>query len=133
LTVGCARCHDHKFDPILQRDYYRIQAFFAAFSPWDGPVGTRDETERYRQQLSQWVAKTAELRRRMTELEEPYRRKFAAQRKARFPKEYQAAYDMAAEKRSPLQRQLAALVARQVEIDSDEAVRSMKPAVRKEW
>ncbi len=29
LTVGCARCHDHKFDPIPQRDYYRLQAVFA--------------------------------------------------------------------------------------------------------
>ena len=28
LTVGCARCHDHKFDPIPQRDYYRMQAIF---------------------------------------------------------------------------------------------------------
>ena len=28
LTVGCARCHDHKFDPIPQRDYYRMQAVF---------------------------------------------------------------------------------------------------------
>ena len=29
LTVGCARCHDHKFEPIPQADYYRLQAFFA--------------------------------------------------------------------------------------------------------
>ena len=29
LTLGCARCHDHKFDPIPTRDYYRIQAVFA--------------------------------------------------------------------------------------------------------
>src|SRR5207302_2395918 len=29
LTYGCARCHNHKFDPILQADYYRLQAFFA--------------------------------------------------------------------------------------------------------
>ena len=29
LSIGCARCHDHKFDPILSRDYYAMQAFFA--------------------------------------------------------------------------------------------------------
>ena len=29
LTVGCARCHNHKFDPISQKDYYRLQAYLA--------------------------------------------------------------------------------------------------------
>jgi len=29
MTYGCARCHTHKFDPILHTDYYRLQAFFA--------------------------------------------------------------------------------------------------------
>src|SRR5206468_10282195 len=29
LTIGCARCHDHKFDPIATRDYYRMVATFA--------------------------------------------------------------------------------------------------------
>lgn len=31
LTVGCAQCHDHKYDPLLQRDYYRLLAYFASF------------------------------------------------------------------------------------------------------
>ena len=35
LSIGCARCHDHKFDPILQDDYYRLRAFFAPLMPRD--------------------------------------------------------------------------------------------------
>src|SRR4029077_12033490 len=39
LTVHCARCHDHKFDPIPQRDYYRLQAVFAGIDRGDRPLG----------------------------------------------------------------------------------------------
>lgn len=35
LSVGCARCHNHKFDPILQRDYYALQAVFAGLTYGD--------------------------------------------------------------------------------------------------
>ncbi|MCB9876698.1 MAG: DUF1553 domain-containing protein [Planctomycetes bacterium] len=31
MTVGCAQCHDHKYDPLTQRDYYRLFAWFASF------------------------------------------------------------------------------------------------------
>ena len=37
LTVHCARCHDHKFDPIPQKDYYRLQAVFAGVDRGDRP------------------------------------------------------------------------------------------------
>ena len=33
LSMQCCRCHDHKFDPILQTDYYRFRAFFAGMLP----------------------------------------------------------------------------------------------------
>jgi len=38
LTVGCARCHDHKYDPITQKDYYSLSAFFNN-TPVDGGIG----------------------------------------------------------------------------------------------
>jgi mono/diheme cytochrome c family protein len=36
MTLGCARCHDHKFDPILQRDYYALAGFFKSTRTFDG-------------------------------------------------------------------------------------------------
>lgn len=38
LTFGCARCHDHKFDPLPQRDYYRLSAVFAASEEREIPI-----------------------------------------------------------------------------------------------
>ncbi len=38
LTVKCARCHDHKFDPILQKDYYSYLSFFIAGRAAEGEV-----------------------------------------------------------------------------------------------
>ena len=43
VTLGCARCHDHKFDPIRQTDYYRMQAFFAATYDKDVVKATPEE------------------------------------------------------------------------------------------
>ena len=37
LTIQCAQCHDHKFDPLLQADYYRLQAVFAGVDRADKP------------------------------------------------------------------------------------------------
>ncbi len=38
LTLGCARCHNHKFDPVTQRDYYAMQAVFAGVEHGDRPT-----------------------------------------------------------------------------------------------
>lgn len=51
LTVNCSRCHDHKFDPILQTDYYRLQAVFAGVRHGRRSLASPEEArERRRQQ-----------------------------------------------------------------------------------
>jgi mono/diheme cytochrome c family protein len=46
LTIHCARCHDHKFDPIPQKDYYRLQAVFAGLDRQDRIVTDTAATKR---------------------------------------------------------------------------------------
>jgi hypothetical protein len=48
VTVGCARCHDHKFDPFRQSDYYRLQAHFAQLQPNDIVLASKEEQEAWK-------------------------------------------------------------------------------------
>lgn len=51
LTVHCARCHDHKFDPIKQTDYYSLQAVFAGIDRADRPFDFEKEIHKERTKL----------------------------------------------------------------------------------
>ena len=47
MSIGCARCHDHKGDPISQVDYYRLTAFFSGVTPYRNPTGGTHIEERH--------------------------------------------------------------------------------------
>ncbi len=82
LTVGCARCHNHKFDPITQRDYYSLQAVFAGVEHGDRVLRSA-ETGREKQQLAEVEQQLTAVRVALTEalaLREPVQAKVNEER-----------------------------------------------------
>ncbi len=133
--MGCARCHDHKFDPILQKDYFRLRAFFAGILPQDAqPLATKAEIEAHQGELSQWEAKTADIRAQLAELEKPHFAKLKASAIFKFPAEIQTILktdDVST--LSPLDRQLYELAYRQVQYEYDQISAKLKDDSKKKW
>ena len=90
LTIGCARCHDHKFDAIPTTDYYRLQSFFAA-SRLDEPlIAPKAEVEAFEAATKAVAAKIAPIRKQLAELEAPYRKALADAKQAMLTAEERA-------------------------------------------
>ena len=53
LTVQCARCHNHKFDPIPQKDYYKMQASLFGYVETDHPLTPQQEAEAYQKKVAE--------------------------------------------------------------------------------
>jgi hypothetical protein len=70
LTVNCARCHDHKFDPIPQRDYYRLKAVFEGIRHGDRPIATPAEQKRRDQMVAGTKARIAALNKEIAAVEQ---------------------------------------------------------------
>ena len=130
LTVGCARCHNHKYDPIPQRDYYRLSAILmAAYDPYDWLIpasgnpyklkyGTRhidlaldterQEVERFNAPLE---AEQKRLENALEKASQPFREKLLQERLEALPQgvreDLQKVAGTAEEKRTDVQKYLA--------------------------
>jgi Protein of unknown function (DUF1553)/Protein of unknown function (DUF1549) len=81
LTIGCARCHDHMFDPVRQRDYYRLQAFFAATHEHDVQLGDPAFVKQWNEQNDAAQAEIKKLRDLLDDAEGEVREKLVAELK----------------------------------------------------
>ena len=133
LTLNCAKCHDHKYEPLTQRDYYQFQAIFQpAFNPdqWLQPQQRqlaalapmkRQAAEKENADIERQVD---ELRRRIADTRQSYEQKLLGAKLAAIPEviraDVQAALATEAENRSGLQQYLADKFQPQLQVKPEE-------------
>ena len=124
LSVNCARCHDHKFDPITRMDYYRSMAMFWGYVDYDTPLAAKTEVESYGKIRAEVDQEIAPLRAEIAKIEQPYRdrdnkaRVEAALKK--YPEDIRVAVRTLADKRTPGQKLLVAQL--QLNIDDPDVI-----------
>jgi len=128
LTFGCARCHDHKYDPILHKDYYRLQAFFANTSFGDGPLPIKDLATRrvYEEQKAQWEEKTKDIRAEMSVILEPLRKSKVDGGIKTFEDEVQEAILMDASRRNAFQQMMYHTAEPRITFDEEPDARTLR-------
>ena len=115
LGLGCAKCHDHKFDPLLQKDYYRLQAFMCNISFQNvRPLATPEQIAAYQKQLAGWEEATREVRAKIDALEQPRLKPIVDLAISRFHEDFQAMYHKPAQERNSYENQIAHLVHLQI-------------------
>jgi hypothetical protein len=136
LTMGCAQCHDHKFDEILQEDYFRLQAFFAPIVERnDFLIGTREQISAYQQQLAAWNEATRSIRSQIDSLFAELRKKDFDYKMEKFSREIQACVSTPPADRSPLEEQIARMALKQAEsgFEPEKAAEKLSEADRKKY
>jgi len=119
LTIACARCHDHKFDPIPQRDYYRLQAVFAPFQK------TRvflhyNNARGYDLQENTRTFRLYEAGAQLAALLNPHRNRLRDERLSRLPPEVGEAFRTPDDRKTPEQKALYEMHAKKVGPGDDE-------------
>jgi hypothetical protein len=116
LTVHCARCHNHKFDPIPQRDYYSLAATFFGFVETTHPLVPRAEAEEYDRRIRDIEAREAELKAEIKKIDAPYEERLRKDAYTKFPQTVQRAIAKPERERTAGERLLAQQVIESVNI-----------------
>src|SRR5438874_2573846 len=119
LSMGCARCHTHKFDPIPQRDYYRFLSLFTtAYNPnewikpndrflWAVSKEDKEEIDRYNAEIDKPVA---ELKKQLAAIRRPYEERLLNEKLKLLPEairqDAKLAIETPKEKRNEVQKYL---------------------------
>jgi Protein of unknown function (DUF1553)/Protein of unknown function (DUF1549) len=127
LTVHCARCHNHKFDPIPQRDYYSLATTFFGYVETTYPLVPRAEAEVYEKKLKEVEARQASLKAEIKKIDAPYEEKLRQEAYKRFPDNVQRAIAKPERERTPGEQLLAQQVIEQAIVSRQAIARVLTP------
>jgi hypothetical protein len=130
LTMACTRCHDHKFDPLTQGDYFRLAAFFGDTEYKDAEFATDDEKKAHKERTAAVAAKVAPLKKRIAEIEAPARAKAEAEKRAKLPADMKAAFEVPPDQRTAEQKKLIEAAKPIIKVTWDEVLDALPPADR---
>ncbi len=125
LTLQCARCHNHKFDPITQADYLKMQALLWGYVEVDHPLAAPEAASKWREANAAVDAQVGLVRQEIAELEKPYKDRLLPAKLKKFPGNVQQAIATTEDQRTAGQKLLADQVLRTTRVSSDEAAKIM--------
>jgi Protein of unknown function (DUF1553)/Protein of unknown function (DUF1549) len=127
MTYGCARCHTHKFDPILHADYYRLQAFFANTAADDEiPMISAAELSQFQAKKAIWEEQTKPVRDQIAALLAPKKEALRKEYFDKYPAEIQALLLKPGGERNPLEWQMAHKAQPYLVFDDESVAKSLK-------
>ena len=127
LTVHCARCHNHKFDPIPQKDYYSLVATFFGYVETTHPLVSRAEADAYTAKVKEIEARQAPLKAEIKSIEAPYEATLRQEAYKRFPEQVQLAIAKPERERTPGEQLLAQQIIEQVNVTGRAVDRLLTP------
>ncbi len=107
ITVGCAKCHDHMYDPVSNRDFYAMKALFDPLTVKRIRLASEQDTVQYDRAYSQFRMKKAAAQKKVEELIAPYKVKLFAHLMETLTPEVQAVFRKPEKQRTAAEQKIA--------------------------
>lgn len=133
ITVACAKCHDHMYDPVSQRDYYAMKALFDPLVLRKITLANASDLLAAGRSLAESERRRAPLERELAEFIAPYKSKLHEERVLMLPAEVQAVIRKPEKLRTPAEQKIADDYFPILRIDGDKLTEAMPEDARKRY